>query len=471
MWDTANDVLRINGLYITKASDGQATIDIMGATARMQWCSIYTTDSTSNSSRISIESQGGGAEISNNIFKGSYTNTNTGATIDTGPILQLLTGTISINNNIFYGQRLNQFISLGAIGTTIATFGHCVFYDNQYLIGRSASSNNTATFENSILIKNTNLFFSTTQLEATIQYCLYDQILSSKAFTQSNNITGFLPLFYNEVGLDFRLQDQRRIFPGGTDYFAFTSKAVYNPDIGQDPSSDTSDLGPFSVSILPDDDDWDGVTWDNEYWNDKVTIELDLVNHSAFDDLRGNFHRAFDGSKRKITLDTIQNSFIGTDASYNLFRLIYTPGAKRWYPRGDDGLFTLSSSVITENADGTFNSDLSAISPGPHDAGFRGFITHLASGAANFYLRIKQIIGNNMTLEDHRENQIVVPGTYVVTCLYLPVEVDQPQTQMLFENWRPDQNPLMHIDPELCVMQDWEGNARQLTLRECEIDE
>lgn len=423
-------------------------------------------------------------DLINNIFD----LTNSGTTIFSQPIdlRYTTTGTFDIKNNLIYnfqGRNISgapSAFSFNVSALFTCNFTHNTFFSNNGLFTLNLSSapagfnflnKNSIFADNSVMFPFVVLGTSTISIQTSL---LSNSVLPSYVL-ESGNFIGFDPLFFNRASNDFRLQDKRRKPSGSTEYFGFSSKGVYDLAIPQIPGDDTKDLGVYDVSYSLTQDDWESVEWDNEFWNDKLQVDFQLINYAGFTDLRGNYHRAFDAVRRKINFGMVSNNWTGTEKSYEMNRVIMASGVKRFYPNGDDGLFDDSGRTMTINSDGT-GLITANTTPLLQPDSLNGFICFLTNNDHDYYLRIKSHYKDNtnnyLILEDHRRNQApLASGTFDIRCLYLPIEVDQETTTMIFENWDPQNNPFM-IPNQLCNQAvHWEGHIRQFVVRECEDDE
>lgn len=446
--------LKLNGLYIHDVNTTQHSwlIHFSSINTQTKWCS-FTKTSDANLA-IAFTRVRGGSLIKDCILDG---NIDTPDSIQSSFLVDWNGGEASnciMKNSSKDGIRVRTFTS-----------SHNLFFNLKN--GALIEGTQPVTIKNSIFAKIANNAVDD-QSTATVVINNNFSDKSDSTLTGTDNQMGILPLFFDQLNEDFRLMDERRTAPNSTENFAFTSLAVYNVDIGQTPSDDSRDLGPYDVSYAADIDTWISFEMDNEFWNGDVTIDHRLTNYHSYDDVRGNFRRSFDGRKRAGLFTTKSNNFTGNVDSYAIADLVGSEGSKRYYPQGDDGIWS-SSGALVENADGDFDVTLSSISNLSRNA-YMGFIATVASGALEFELQIKSNASGSLVLTDHRDNQAgVVDDTYNVICSYLPIEVDQQSTPQVFSDWSAGLNPLRETATDTYEQQ--EGSIRTLRLRETEEDE
>lgn len=448
--------------------------------------------------------------LSNNPFNvGGFMNSSIHSSVSqmAVPYIIFLTNNSSstiMNNCLLYDLKITTEVTNGGIlvlsGSTNILVNHCTIYNclsPGSLIGMNEGNTCNCTFMNSIVKEsivpifkfgsgafniglsiNNNIFSNVFNQNSIVAGAL-DLAGGTGSVSIEENLNGIIPLFFSESDGDFRLQDKRRKIPNTDDNFLFTSRGVHNTEIGQTPSNDGMDLGPYQQSYVLTKDSWSTYVLETDYWNSLVRIDRRFVNYQSFNDLRGNFRRAFDSLKRRIEFEPISNKWIGSRESYQFNRLIEANGAKRWYPLTDDNgnelpLFSDTSVAVTENNDGSFEAALnnSNLINRLEPDSFIGFICNLSSGAAEFDLRIRTHGSGTFTLEDHRRNQSSMSsGTYDLSCDYLPVEIDMDGAATEYEFWDADKNPLMIPEDEENLPNNWqEGHLRGLVVAETEED-
>lgn len=268
----------------------------------------------------------------------------------------------------------------------------------------------------------------------------------------ANNISGYNPLFVDPNNSDFHLMDARRIAPGTTNYFKFTSKAAYNPSIGQIPGDDTRDLGCYGVTYTLVSDTWETTTFKDGMFNGSTKINHKLANFQGSYDVDGDANRSIDGLKRHIEMVVDNNSFVGTYGSMEYTKISKAVGAKRWYPFGFEGIFSVDNSTVTANLDGAgnptgdFNATLPTL-PYPlqihYYEGFWCELTLISDPTKVYYMRISDNLGYNLTIFDQRGTQATfVAGNYLLKCQYLAVEIMAPEMEMDFPLWAGKGNAL-----------------------------
>lgn len=472
--------LKLNGLYLTSA--GGLPIKILNG--KVRWCQVDYIIDTGATSLIDIQMHDTTNVFTNNRLNGRIRLTD-GTLYAAAYGVKFFNANNTVQECIFENYDSPTGAAIAGVAPSIPNkvviARNCDFVRCRYTY--LGTSDIDFALQNSIVWDALWPANDTTGDAASPDVTITNSLINygnvnggARLVTVTDCLQGINPLFYDVSGGDYHLQDQRQLAPDSMDLFAFTSKAVYNPAIGQQPGDNSLDLGPYIFGYTLIQDEWRELEWDNEFWNDKVTIEKTLTDYDGFEDLRGNFHRVFDAPRRKISFTAINDNWTGTKASYDLLDLIEASGAKRWYPRGDTGVWDDEDRTVTQQADDSWLVNVELSIPLVRNS-FNGFICHLASGANDFYLRIRShdtnpTLGFDIVLEDHRENQLTMAaGVYDITCLYLPVEVDQAGTPMVFENWDPQLNPLMRPGASDCDIGHQEGNVRFLTVRECEIDE
>jgi hypothetical protein len=343
--------VKLNGLYLIEKTDRSSPGYVFYTTDDIYLTNCHLYNSVVTNDIKFYFYANGDFIVSNSILNGEDQSNSIGGYSDSG--------VLTITNSIFMNFS-NYVIDLN--NNVNNSIDHCIFYNNNYLLNASDSTAK-CTLGNSIFYKNTSgvKLASATLPTITFTYSLYDIIPNyyfssdlGSVSTDSNTIVGVEPLFFDETNEDFRLMDERRTAPNSTEHFLFTSQAVYNTDLGQTPSDDSRDLGPYNVSYSLDTNTWASHEFDNTYFNDRVAIERELRNYQSFIDYRGNFRRTYNGGwgKRTIRLPkAVLTSFEGTEESFDLSAMIETRGAKRWYPFGTDGLWS-SSGALTQNSDG-----------------------------------------------------------------------------------------------------------------------
>lgn len=384
------------------------------------------------------------------------------------------------NGNIFHDCLFvgNGFTALAI--STYSDYRHCTFANISSIVRNNVPNSNT--FEDCIIFQTvnfiTNFGVSANFNSNTLKNCFFDMkpILSGYTniiFNPSNQI-GSSPLFFDPVNQDFRLMDERRVAPNSVENFTVNSKAVYWPEIGQVPGDDTRDLGPFDVSYTLITDTWLPFYFDPNFWSDPAEYILNLINNQKFNDIRGNFHRVFDAPKRTINLKMLANNFMGTIKSYEMQDLFSSQGSKKWFPRGDMGIYSAKSCIITSLPDGTFLCDIPIISLQGRKLNrnqSRGWIFTLTQDYVNFFYL--QVVSNDWfsaVLRDHRGNQaLFTPGIWDIYCNYLPVDFDGDNMLMKFQFFITDQNPLRG-DVYPPNTKATEGNVFALTMQENEDD-
>ena len=175
----------------------------------------------------------------------------------------------------------------------------------------------------------------------------------------------------------------------------------------------------------------------------------------------------------------IGDSWTGTPRSYQFLDLFQSPGAKRYYPFGDDGLWA-SSGALVRNDDGNWDAALTTLTDLNRNA-YRGLIAECSGAASIYFLQIQNNQADSLVLRDHRGNQQTAPdGDYLIKALYFPLEIDMPNMDLVFEEFDVKANPLYpqfdftvidgyeNQDPD--DHQHWEGNVRGITFREVETD-
>lgn len=292
-----------------------------------------------------------------------------------------------------------------------------------------------------------------------------------------NAIVGISPLFFNQLGLDLRLMDQRRKAPNSNQYFDFTSKAVYWPERGQIPGDDTRDLGPYNVSYTLIVDTWAKLKFDPNEISNGFDIDHTLKNYAAYDDADGDARRAFTAFKRRIRLKFLDNGWVGTRRSWEFVRAFKSIGAKRWYPHDVNGIFggVAEVSALPGNqwqADLQFFINLD--SPGMVDTYYEGFVVELFQDPLLYYMRIVDNGENYLILEDHRGTQnLFTAGTYQLRCQYLPCEFSNDTMVQNFPLWGSGSNAMYPKTDSIAwgtTAKD-EGHIRELALAEGTDDE
>jgi hypothetical protein len=468
-WDFQN-AGKLNGLEIeisnTVAVGEYAIIGV----SEIKWFRIFGTENVSIDRFMNLELGTGG---SGNVFcKQSIIDGSNGTTQAPINVFEASsTPDILIENSIIISTAI-ACMTIGSIAPNSVLVEHCTMKGVNRGLDLAIPN---ITAKNNIFDGIPNPISKTTSGTTVFQYNLVSranyslQLESGETTTDNNNISGIIPLFFDSANKDFRLMDQRRTAPNSNELFSFTSAAVYNTDLVQTPSDDSKDLGPYDVSYSLTTDTWEEFEVENEFWNAQVNIDHVFVNYQPFEDIRGNHRRSFDGIRRRIAFKMVGNNFTGTEDSYKLRDLLRSEGSKRWYPIGNDGMFTDPSGTVTVNSDGDFETTLSVITNLIPNS-FEGFVCEVSSGASTYYLRIKEHSSGSLVLEDHRENQSGMgSGIWDLTCLYLPVEIDQQQASQVFECWDPKENPLM-ITPS-GSLEHWEGHIRELVVKETEEDE
>jgi len=449
--------MKLNGLIFTKQTEFiSAMILLKGGSTEIKFCE-FTLISLPTPSFEFIDFEGStGNIIKNCIFNGNNVNF-------VNEVLFL--GTTNIDDSIFCnftGVR----VGVGLNRIENGSIEHCTFHNNNTAI--EASLANNIIVKNCIFSANSSPF-ETGNGDITLSFSLLTNNSISSTVTQGSGILlGILPLFFDQPNEDFRLMDQRRTAPDSEDLFTFTSQAVENSDISQTPSDDGRDLGPFDVSYVLVTDEWIEFEMDNEFWNDPVNIQHNLINYQPFQDIRGNHRRSFDGMRRKLLFKADNINHVSTLDSYKLRELIRAPGSKRWFPLGDDGVFTEPSGIVTVRSDGDFDATIPSIEL--VNQSFEGYIVEASGVVGEFELRVRENSSGTLVLEDHRGNQASMSsGTFNLKLSYLPIEIDMPNVSQHYEMWDPKENPL--IVPESGTPEHWEGHIREIIVRETEEDE
>jgi len=180
----------------------------------------------------------------------------------------------------------------------------------------------------------------------------------SKGIT--DNIFNTEPLFFNESAGDYRLQDSRRQV-GNQDYnYALTSPAVYNPDIGQTPGTNTRDLGPYDVSYIVATGHEFPLTTSINWPPKSIEFKSLLSNPVELTDIRGNPHNTYSDVHWEITFQ-FNDQNISNQQAWNLMRLVSELGPKRFYPKG------VGVSLFDDSAQGDFDATDNSFTPNVTD--------------------------------------------------------------------------------------------------------
>ncbi len=256
-----------------------------------------------------------------------------------------------------------------------------------------------------------------------------ESTLGADVSDPENTLNGGDPLFQNEVGLNFRLMHVGEDASPGVKY------PITSPAVGAGRSG--VDAGAFIVTRVQGAEEQNTLTYDPNFGFDKVEVTLVRSNYQGFNDIQGRFHNTWDDVQYEVKFKLKRKDFTGNDFSYNLATAFRSKGFKRFYPYGDDGLFSalIACTVIdATNIDFTTNlPDVTKVDGSgavQEDLGvnaFTGWVVQIDwtdSGAKSGFFEILSNTATALELKHIRGDSDITSGSdFSANILYLPVQL------------------------------------------------